>query len=79
MCLIAKIYDGYHSLMASDHRMIYADFEFLISLRAKGFYFRSYQPNTIWQAVFPLANQTTIFSRMVYVKVQVLRLVDYRL
>lgn len=24
----AKIYDGYHSLMASDHRMVYADFEF---------------------------------------------------
>ncbi len=24
----AKIYDGYHCLMASDHRMVYADFEF---------------------------------------------------
>jgi len=24
----ARIYDGYHTLMASDHRMVYADFKF---------------------------------------------------
>ena len=24
----AKIYDGYHTLLASDHRMVYADFDF---------------------------------------------------